>query len=222
MTPSWSKVGMNTELPHLLDWCDVWKCSFKDVSGVFCKVELSECRRFGFNRWDAGQGSFLQLMNYWCEGDMKNISRTWEALTRAALVSKSVVFFLIVVLEGEKERTSVWFLRQTTNSRFPTILFLILYRKTWVSCWTFFHFNIRISAFRCSFFVFPEKKRHLHFVWDMGSWAMCCPKSHGSLWGPEQKAELGHSLHLLPQREGEKERGGERGGENTMIQANRT
>lgn len=51
---------------------------------------------------------------------------------------------------------------------------------------------------------------------------MCCPKSHGSLWGPEQKAELGHSLHLLPRREGEKERGGERGGENTMIQTNRT
>lgn len=137
---------------------------------------------------------------------MKIISRTWEAPTRAGVVSKSVVFFLIVVFVCV---SSCDFLNKWQTQIFPTNRMakkILCFSLTiWVSCWMCSHFNIRISAFRCFFFVFHEKKRHLHFVWDMGSWAMCCPKSHGSLWGPEQKAELGHSLHLLPQRERERE-----------------
>lgn len=109
----------------------------------------------------------------------------------------------------------LWRLEQVANSRFHTktmakILDFSFATERLHSVGLVVDVLILISEYQHSaavFFVFQEKKRHLHFVWDMGSWAMCCPKSHGSLWGPEQKAELGHSLHLLPQRERERERG---------------
>lgn len=150
-------------------------------------------------------------MGRWNEKYQQNLRRT-------DLVSKSL-FLLLLFFSCVRvvfEDTFSWLFNkwQTPKLKYRSLKLMYfslatkntpLSRVDW-GCWTCSHFNIKIWAFHCFFFVFHEKKRHLHFVWDMGSWAMCCPKSHGSHWGPEQKAELGHSLHLLPQRERGRER----------------
>lgn len=184
------------------------------VTSVWIGGMWGVLKQFGCNRWDAGrvEDSFLHHMNYWWEDEMKNISRTWDAQTLWVKVfcCCCCCSYSCVCARGVWITFSWLFNRwQTPELKYRSLKLMYFSLATknppfnrvdW-GCWTCSHFNIKIWAFHCFFFVFHEKKRHLHFVWDMGSWAMCCPKSHGSHWGPEQKAELGHSLHLLPLRE---------------------
>lgn len=65
----------------------------------------------------------------------------------------------------------------------------------------------RICAFHSFLFFFNEKKGAciLYEIW--GAELCAVQKATGLSGDPEQKAELGHSLHLLSQREGERGRG---------------